>query len=333
MPNIITCSYLMKVYLGGMDRRFLSFNPQPIIWALMGLLYAGTPKVEADPIKVVATTSLVADLVREVGGHRLEVQALMGPGVDPHLYKPSAGDIMRLSRAKIVFYHGLSLEGKMGDLFRRLEQQGRSTHAITRSLSSEDLIHSQASPSHPDPHVWGDPRLWKHCVTEVSQTLAQMDPEGAAYYEKAANTYRQSLDEWFAWGRSLIEQIDASRRVLITSHDAFNYFGNAFGLKVLGVQGISTSSEAPLADIIHLVDFIRQRSIPAVFVESSVSPTLIRRISEDAGVKVGGELFSDALGESGKMGTHAGKSYDLGTYKGWLGHNLSTIARALTDPK
>ena len=151
--------------------------------------------------------------------------------------------------------------------------------------------------------MWGDPRLWKTCALKVQQVLVQLDPEGKELYLAANQQYAQRLEEWMAWGKALMDRIEPSKRILITSHDAFNYFGRAFGLKVVGVQGISTASEAPLADIIHVVDLIREQSIPAIFVESSVSPAIIRRISEDAGVQVGGELFSDALGASGEKGS------------------------------
>ena len=259
----------------------------------------------------------------------MAVTSLMGPGVDPHLYKPTAGDIIKLTRAEVIFYHGMALEGKMGDLFARLSRQGRSIHAITQNLPPEEWIVPEESPQHPDPHVWGDPRLWKTCALKVQQVLVQLDPEGKELYLAANQQYAQRLEEWMAWGKALMDRIEPSKRILITSHDAFNYFGRAFGLKVVGVQGISTASEAPLADIIHVVDLIREHSIPAIFVESSVSPAIIRRISEDAGVQVGGELFSDALGASGEKGSFESRSWDLGTYAGWLGHNVSTISQAM----
>ena len=217
----------------------------------------------------------------------------------------------------------------MGDLFARLSRQGRSIHAITQNLPPEEWIVPEESPQHPDPHVWGDPRLWKTCALKVQQVLVQLDPEGKELYLAANQQYAQRLEEWMEWGKALMDRIEPSKRILITSHDAFNYFGRAFGLKVVGVQGISTASEAPLADIIHVVDLIREQSIPAIFVESSVSPAIIRRISEDAGVQVGGELFSDALGASGEKGSFESRSWDLGTYAGWLGHNVSTISQAM----
>jgi len=284
---------------------------------------------QAAALKVLATTNLVADLVQSIGGDRVAVTSLMGPGVDPHLYKPTAGDIIKLTRAEVVFYHGMALEGKMGDLFERLSRQGRSIHAITQNLPPKEWIVPEESPQHPDPHVWGDPRLWKNCAQKVQQVLVQLDPEGKDLYIAANQRYAQRLEEWMAWGKALMDRIEPSKRILITSHDAFNYFGRAFGLKVVGVQGISTASEAPLADIIHVVDLIREQRIPAIFVESSVSPAIIRRISEDAGVQVGGELFSDSLGASGEKGSFEGRSRDLGTYAGWLGHNVSTISQAM----
>ena len=280
-------------------------------------------------LKVVATTSLVADLVQSIGGDQVAVTSLMGPGVDPHLYKPTAGDIIKLTRAEVIFYHGMALEGKMGDLFARLSRQGRSIHAITQNLPPEEWIVPEESPQHPDPHVWGDPRLWKNCAQKVQQVLVQLDPEGKDLYLAANQQYAQRLEEWMAWGKALMDRIEPSKRILITSHDAFNYFGRAFGLKVVGVQGISTASEAPLADIIHVVDLIREQSIPAILLNPACHLPSFAGSAKMLASRWEESFFPMRLAHRAKKDSFEGRSWDLGTYAGWLGHNVSTISRAM----
>ncbi|MBL9136772.1 MAG: zinc ABC transporter substrate-binding protein [Verrucomicrobiales bacterium] len=280
-------------------------------------------------MRVVATTTLVADLVREVGGDRVEVAALMGAGVDPHLYKASAGDVARLGAAQIVFYSGLFLEGKMEEVFKKLKMRGVAVFAAAEAVPESDRLRPANFEGHPDPHVWGDPRLWKRAVQAVAEGLSAKDAEGSAVYRARAEAYGRKMDELFTWGVSRVSQIPQTQRVLITSHDAFNYFGRAFGFEVVGVQGISTVTEAGLADMTKVVDLVKARQLKAVFVESSVPPTTIRRISEDTGAKVGGELFSDALGTPGEMRSGGGERYDVGTYLGMLKHNINTVVESL----
>ena len=285
--------------------------------------------LHASQIRVVATTTMITDAIQQVGGDRVSVEGLMGPGVDPHLYKPAASDVIKLSRGEIIFYNGLLLEGKMATLFSRLSRQGKPVYAVTEGINRSQLIKPENVSGHWDPHVWGDPRLWAECIRNITETLKRHAAEGSATHDRRSKRYLKRLDELNAWGKRNVESIQANKRILITSHDAFNYFGKAFGLKVVGVQGISTVTEAPLADIINIVDFIKTHQIPAIFVESSVSPATINRISEDSGTSVGGELFSDALGTPGLMETHDGRSFDLGTYEGWIGHNIATVVRSL----
>lgn len=280
-------------------------------------------------VRAVATTTLVADLVREVGGDRVEVAALMGPGVDPHLYKASAGDVARLGAAQIVFYSGLFLEGKMEDVFRKLKARGVAVFAVAEAVPESDRLRPAHFEGHPDPHVWGDPRFWKLAAKAVADGLASRDTAGAAIFQERAEAYGRKLEALYAWGLTRVAQIPERQRVLITSHDAFNYFGRAFGFEVVGVQGISTVTEAGLADMTKVVDLVKARRLKAVFVESSVPPGTIRRISEDTGAKVGGELFSDALGTPGEMREGGGERYDVGTYIGMLKHNINTVVEAL----
>ncbi len=286
------------------------------------LLAAGS--LAAAPLKVVSTTGMIDDLVRQVGGDRVEAVSLMGPGVDPHLYKATASDVIKLQRAKVIFYNGLHLEGKMGELLARLAKGGRTVHAIGEDLPADRLLHP-AGEEHPDPHVWFDIALWAEATDGIARVLTAADPDGAKVYAANAAAARERLTSLDAWARAKVAELPAARRVLITSHDAYGYFGRAYGFEVVGLQGISTVSEASLAGVARLVDFIRERGIKAIFVESSVPPAMIKRIADDAGVVVGGELFSDAMGTPGQMEN----GHDLGTYEGMVRHNLTTIVEAL----
>ncbi len=278
---------------------------------------------------VVCTTTMVADLVREIGGDAVTVEALMKAQVDPHLYKASPSDVSKLNRAKVVFYSGMLLEGRMTDIFNRLADQGKAVHAVTDSVPEKKRIESEEYEGHPDPHVWGDASLWMTAADVVAERLAEAFPDHAESFQKRRMAYRKTLADLDRWAKERIDSIPPSRRKLVTSHDAFSYFGRAYGLDVIGVQGISTASDPSLADRTRMVDFIKKHQIPAIFVESSVSPVLIEQISRDANVKVGGELFSDALGEPGTMESGDGESYDVGTYVGMIKHNVNTVVSAL----
>ncbi|HEV3410092.1 MAG TPA: zinc ABC transporter substrate-binding protein [Chthoniobacterales bacterium] len=276
-------------------------------------------------IKVTATTTMVADLVRSVGGDRVTIETLMGPGVDPHLYKAAASDVTKLQQANVVFYSGLLLEGKMQDIFTHLARSKRHVYAVTESIPLDRLLEPPEFAGHYDPHVWFDVTLWKVCVDAVVKGLSETDAAGKATYERNAAETRKRLDELHAWALAKANELPPERRILVTSHDAYNYFGRAYGFQVVGLQGISTVSEAGLADMAKLSDFIREKGIKAVFVESSVPHDTIERISKDTGAKIGGELFSDAMGTAGQIEN----GYDLGTYEGMIKHNLNTIVNAL----
>lgn len=291
---------------------------------------AGDGGVRDGRVRVAATTTMVADLVAAVGGDRIELFGLMGPGVDPHLYKPAAADVNRLRDAEVIFYNGLMLEGRMAELFDRMAAQGRRVHAVAGGLDEADLVMPEGSAGHPDPHVWFDPRLWGRCAGVVAEALAEADPEGAGEYRERGEAFAGRCDELFRWAEARLAGIPESGRVLVTSHDAFNYFGRAFGFEVIGVVGISTTSEAGLADVTRTVDLVKGRGIKAIFVESSVSRATIDRIGRDAGVSVGGELFSDAMGTPGEwVDVGGGESVDVGTYAGMFKANVHTIAGAL----
>ncbi len=276
------------------------------------------------PIEVVATTSIIADAVRQVGGDRVNVTALMGPGVDPHLYKAREGDVLRLARADLVFYHGLHLEAKMADILASMNKWV-PTYAVGSAIDPADLLYPEGSAGNPDPHIWFDVQLWKRAVAYVADVLAREDRAHAAFHRARAEAYLRELTALDNWVRQQIAHVPLDQRVLITAHDAFGYFARAYGFEVRGLQGISTVAEASIADVQSLAEVIASRRIRAVFIESSVPVRNIEAVQEAVrargwDVKVGGELYSDSLGEP-----HG----NAGTYVGMVRHNIRTIVEAL----
>jgi manganese/zinc/iron transport system substrate-binding protein len=278
------------------------------------------------PIQVVATTGMVADAAQNIGGERVQVTALMGPGVDPHLYKASAGDVERLQGADIIFYNGLHLEAAMGEVLERMH--GRvTTVAVAEDIATELLLPSDIYENQYDPHVWFDVKLWSAAAERVRDALIELDPASAALYRENAGRYLAGLEELHAYVRAQAEQVPAEQRVLITAHDAFRYFGRAYGFEVRGLQGISTASEAGTADVQELAAFIAERKIPAIFVESSVPQRTIEAVqaavqARGFSVRIGGQLFSDAMGDPGTP---------EGSYDGMVRHNIDTIVGALSS--
>ena len=275
-------------------------------------------------ITVVATTGMIADTARAIGGDHVDVRALMGPGVDPHAYRQTRSDIVAMTRADLVLWHGLYLEAQMEEFFEDLGRR-RIVVAVAEALPRNLLLAHEDYDNRFDPHVWMDPDLWRHVAAEIRDALAEVDPENAAFYLASAESFLTELDTVSAYAREALASVPEDSRVLLTAHDAFNYFGQAYGFEVLGIQGISTESEAGLVRIAELVDLLVARNIRAVFVESSVSDRNIRALIEGAAargheVRIGGELFSDAMGEPG--------SYE-GTYIGMIDHNVTIITRSL----
>jgi manganese/zinc/iron transport system substrate-binding protein len=295
------------------------------VWCGVVAVLLGLTADLSAALRTVATTGMVADLVRQVGGDRVEVRTLMGPGVDPHLYKPTAQDAAELQRAEVIFYSGLMLEGRMADLFARIGRGDRKVYAVTEGIAENRLLEPPEFEGHYDPHVWFDVSLWAQTVPVIVEGLSAADPEGKETYVKNGAALQERLAALDAWCREMAARLPEERRILVTSHDAYNYFGRAYGFKVVGLQGVSTVSEAGLADVAALVDFIKNQKVPAIFVESSVNPAAIKRVAQDAGVKVGGELFSDAMGGPGDR--HEG--FDTGTYDGMIRANMTTIVNAL----
>ena len=273
-------------------------------------------------LHVVATTMQVGDLVRELGADHVVVTVLMGPGLDPHQYKASAGDVERLGRADLIAYNGLHLEAKMAEVLERLNTR-KPTLAVAEAVPAERLV---ASDGAHDPHVWFDVSLWRHGMEAVAAKLAELDPEHADTYTLRANHLRERFADLHAWCGEQVARIPADQRVLVTAHDAFGYLGRAYGLEVLGLQGISTATEAGTGDVQDLAALIADRKVPAMFVETSVSPRAIRAVQEAVRARgheviVGGEIYSDAMGDDGTP---------AGTYEGMVRHNIETIVAALT---
>ncbi|MGK0619019.1 metal ABC transporter solute-binding protein, Zn/Mn family [Meiothermus cerbereus] len=280
--------------------------------------------VQQTPLQVVTTVNFITDLVQQVGGNRVRVTGLMGAGVDPHLYKASAGDVRRLQQAHLIFYAGLHLEGKMVELLERLPKAIAVTDAIPRERLIRPPGGFQGQYTY-DPHVWFDVTLWQLTVDRVRDALSRVDPAGSAYYRASAAAYRQRLTQLDAFIRQQIALVPPQQRVLITAHDAFSYLGRRYGLEVRGLQGISTVSEAGTRDVQELADFIVQRRIRAIFVESSVPRRPIEAVvaavqSRGWSVVIGGQLFSDAAGNPGTP---------EGTYVGMMEHNIRTIVNGL----
>ena len=277
------------------------------------------------PYTVVTTCGMVTDIVRQVAGDKAVVVGLMGEGVDPHLYKPTRDDVAKLLRADVVFYSGLMLEGRMTDTFLKLSRRGTPVFAVTEMLDEKFLLEPPEFEGHTDPHVWMDVQGWIEAVRVTARALGEVDPSGKDDYARNADQLIDQLKRLDVYAREAMATIPPERRVLITAHDAFNYFGRAYGIEVRGIQGISTESEAGVADINSLVDFLVERNIPAIFVESSVSDKNIKALVEGCKsrgheVRIGGQLFSDAMG---KPGTYEG------TYIGMIDHNVTIIVRGL----
>ena len=276
-------------------------------------------------INVVTTTGMIADITKNVGGDRVKVTALMGPGVDPHLYKASEGDVLRLQEADIIFYNGLHLEAQMGDVLERLNEFGIRTVAVTDKIDRSLLESPPQFQGNYDPHVWFDVTLWMKAVEQVRETLVELDATSSLEYEANAEAYLAELADLHQYVLDQADTIPAEQRILITAHDAFNYFGRAYGFDVRGLQGISTEAQAGTADVQALADFIVEKEIPAIFVESSVPQRNVEAVqaavqAQGFEVKIGGSLFSDAMGSEGTP---------EGTYVGMVRHNIDTIVTAL----
>lgn len=280
---------------------------------------------DSGKFQIVTTTGMVTDIVEVVAGDRAKVTGLVGEGVDPHLFTAGRNDVAALLEADIVFFSGLLLEGKITGDLDRVREKGKPVIEVTRAIDKSYLHTPPEFEGHPDPHVWMDVSAWSKCVTEVASAMAEFDPPNKAEYEQNAAEYQAELAELDTYIKERIATIPEDQRYLITAHDAFGYFAKAYGVQVKAIQGISTDSEAAIADINNLVEFIVTNNVPSIFVESSVPKKTVQGVIESCAAQnhklsIGGELFSDAMGAPG--------TYE-GTYVGMMDHNATTVARAL----
>lgn len=292
--------------------------------ALSGLNPFGQVHAAPEKLQALATTGMIADAARQVGGDLVEVRALMGPGVDPHAYRQTRSDIVAMSKADLVLWHGLYLEAQLEEFMKELAAQQKVV-AVAESLPKNLLIAHDDYEDKYDPHVWMNPNLWSRVVLAIRDALIEVRPEHEAAFRANADKHLAELADLSNYTTRVLSSVPPESRVLLTAHDAFNYFGSAYGFEVVGIQGISTESEAGLKRISELVGMLVDRNIKAVFVETSVSDRNIRALIEGAAAKghqvvIGGELFSDAMGEPG--------TYE-GTYLGMIDHNTTVISRAL----
>jgi manganese/zinc/iron transport system substrate-binding protein len=281
------------------------------------------------PLNVLATTQQIADAVDNVAGESVELTTLLGPGIDPHTYVATESDIETFQNADIIFYNGHHLEAQLERVFDQMAGNADKTViAVAEQIEATKLLGWEPEAGLPnDPHVWNDVRLWQEVVTVIGETLAEADPANAETYQTNAASYIAELDDLHAYMLEQVEQIPQEQRVLVTAHDAFGYLGRTYGLSVEAVQGLSTETEASTADVQALADIVAEREVPAIFIETTISPRTIEAVQEavrsETGneVTIGGELYSDAMGEPGTP---------EGTYVGMMRHNIDTIVAALS---
>ena len=279
-----------------------------------------------DKIRVVTTIGMITDVVKNVGGPRVEVTGMVEPGVDPHFYNPTPKDVQRLGSAHIIFYNGLYLEAKMGDILAKMSED-TPTVAVTDAVDRSLLLTPPEYDGLYDPHLWFDVKLWMQTVEKVRDALSEYDADNTALYRSNAERYLTKLMELDEYVKSQVERVPSQQRVLVTAHDCFNYFGKAYGFEVRGLQGISTATEVGIADVQELATFIVERRISAMFVESSVSSRSLEAVkaavkSKGFDVRIGGVLFTDAMGNEGTP---------EGTYIGMIRYNIDTIVHALIE--
>lgn len=282
-----------------------------------------TDKKENGKLNIVTTTTMITDLVKNIGGDYINIEGLMGSGVDPHLYKASEGDVTKLVNADIIFYNGLHLEGKLVDVFEKMKS--KSPIALAEEIDKSTLIGSEYFGSNFDPHVWFNIEYYKQFARKVTTVLSEKDPKNANNYIENQNQYLAKLDRLQENIKTTIETLPKEKRILVTAHDAFNYFGKNYGFEVVGLQGLSTATEAGVKDVQRLAAFIIEKNVKAIFVESSIPRRTIEALqaavnSKGHDVKIGGTLYSDALGNEGTL---------EGTYIGMFEYNVNTIINAL----
>ena len=292
---------------------------------LFSVLSCKTDSKKNDKLNVVTTTTMITDLVKNIGGEAINTRGLMGSGVDPHLYKASEGDVTKLANADIIFYNGLHLEGKLVEVFEKMDSQNIKTVAVSDAIDKSTLIGSEYFASNYDPHIWFDITYWEQVTQFVVDKLSEAVPEKQAVFEANGESYLKQLNDLKIEINSTINTLQQDKRILVTAHDAFNYFGKSFNFEVVGLQGLSTATEAGVQDVQKLAAFIIDNKVKAIFVESSVPKRTIEALqaavkSKGHDVKIGGTLYSDALGDAGTI---------EGTYIGMFKYNVNTIVNAL----
>ncbi|QQK78371.1 zinc ABC transporter substrate-binding protein [Salicibibacter cibarius] len=277
------------------------------------------------PIQVTSTTSQISDIVENVGGEHVDNTGLMGPGIDPHDYEASQGDVETLDEADVIFWNGLNLEEQMADMLEQMAND-QPVYELGENVPDEDILEDEEEAGTPDPHIWFDPEIWADAAVEgVADGLAEADPENADDYRANAEAYIDELDGLQEWAQDRVEDIDEESRVLVTAHDAFQYFGDAVGMEVMGLQGISTEAEVGLSDVQDVIDEMIERDVNALFSETSVDDSAVDAVIEGAQeqgheVENGGALYSDAMGEP---------DTEEGTYVGMYEANVNQIVEAL----
>ncbi len=298
-----------------------------ILLAIIGCSPQGQKSESSDKkLYVVATTGMLYDAAINIGRDKIRAEAIMGPGVDPHLYKATQGDLSKLNNADLIIYNGLALEGKMGEILEKLGRR-KPVVAAAENIPRNQLLGAIGYQNAYDPHIWFDVQLWKSAVSEIEKALVQADSVNAGFYQENARLYQSELDSLHEMVKSRITEIPEKQRILVTAHDAFQYFGRAYGIRVEGLQGISTVADIGLRDIARVIDIIIENDIRAIFIETSVSEKTVNAVIEGCRekgheVKVGGALFSDAMGE---LGTYEG------TYEGMVTTNVNTIVKGLAE--
>ncbi|MAL22594.1 MULTISPECIES: metal ABC transporter solute-binding protein, Zn/Mn family [Xanthomarina] len=296
-----------------------------ILFAFIAVLSCKNNQPTNGKPNIVTTTTMITDLVKNIGGKKINVQGLMGSGVDPHLFKASEGDVSKLANADIIFYGGLHLEGKLVEVFEKMSRQNIKTIAVSDALDKTTLIASELFPGNYDPHIWFNIDYWIQITQYVADQLSKTDPENKLFYETNAKNYIKKLEVLKKEITATIQTLPKEKRILVTAHDAFSYFGKAYDFEVVGLQGLSTATEAGVQDVQKLATFIIDKKVKAIFVESSVPKRTIEALqaavtSKGHDVSIGGTLYSDALGNSGSM---------EGTYIGMFQYNVNTIVNAL----
>ncbi|MEM7051952.1 MAG: zinc ABC transporter substrate-binding protein [Acidobacteriota bacterium] len=301
-----------------------------IILPLVGLLFwvacGGSPEPAADAKpRIIATTGMIADMAQRIAGDEAQVEALMQPGIDPHLFKASESDVRRLAEADLILYNGLHLEGKMGDVLKKMSRS-RPVVAVAEVIAPDALREPPGLPGQYDPHIWFDIVLWRATLAPIRQALSDLLPDHATAFEARAAALDGELAALHGWVEETLARLPEERRILVTAHDAFGYFGARYGIEVIGLQGISTLSEAGLQDVERVVDRVVEEKIPAIFVESSVPQRSIEAVQAAVAarghrVTIGGALFSDSMGPAGTP---------EGTYLGMVRHNVGTFVDAMS---